>query len=401
MNNLKLKIFCTLTLSICLLYANGQFICNVSNRSNVVSNSANYEFSGLAYHTEINTFFMPLDDPIGGYYIRGYDAENADEFNVGLEGSISNPDFEGLTYLEGNYFALVDETSRVIYFLEYINDFANRRFKILSSHNTGISLFDNDGLEGLSYNPHNNTLYAVREMDYRLYSIPLDLPNNNFEGEIKLNEISNVQLPENLFNGACASGIFHLGKNFDANNPLSNNILVLSHELKKVFEFELVLNAGNNLTSNSINYINQTTINSEPQAEGIVVVDNAIYIASEKQSGGLSQYTVKYENESCSDSDPYTSNDTVDEFCNCVGVQEQICPPYAVLPINANNENDLQSEYVSSFFVVTATSNEFNPIDVVVRNNQAVDLKGCDITLNGGFVVEAGGILNATIDPCE
>lgn len=408
MNINYLRILCIILLcNSYAIYIQAQYICNVSSRFNILDNTLEYEYSGLAYYPKENIFFMPLDDPINGAFIRAYDTNNGDEFDVGLEYAdelainFIDPDFEGLTYLEQDYFVLIDETAKKIHFLEYNNDIHNPKFTVLSSNSTDIELFEGDGLEGISYNPHTKTLYTVREMDYRLYSIPLNLPTNNSNWGINLSAMTSVQLPENLFGGSCASGIYNLGKNFIGNNPLSNNILVVSHQLQSVFEFELILDANNGLTNNSINFIKQTPISLEPQAEGIVALNNVIYITSEESDGGLSSYTVNYENESCDDGDPFTSNDTVDEFCNCLGMQEQICPIAVTVPLNANNQTELENEYVSSFFVITETSNNSIPVDVIVKEDDAVNLKGCDITLYGGFVVEAGGTLNATIDPCQ
>lgn len=400
----KSKIICALVFWFCASNVNAQFICNLGNKDNIIGNSSEYEYSALAYHPTLELFFLALDDPIDSNpdtYIRGYNPNYNEDFDVALIGNYNNPDFEGLTYLEEDYFALIDESSRRLYFLEYDNDFQNPKFTIINTQFlANIQLNDGDGLEGLTYHSDINTLYAVRETDYRLYSIPIELSNNSLT--VKQNEITNVQLPASLFGGGCASGIYHLSKNYSTNHPLANNILVISHELSKVFEFELTLGVDNKLTSNSLDFISEATLNQQPQAEGIVVVDSHIYIASEELGGGLSRYAVKSVNDNCDDGDPNTINDMFDEFCNCTGTAEPACKAVAFVPLNANNQTTLANEYVSSQSIFTNTGNDLaKPIDVIVRATEELSLKSCAINLQEGFVVEAGAALNITIDPCQ
>jgi len=60
----------------------------------------------------------------------------------------------------------------------------------------------------------------------------------------------------------------------------------------------------------------------------------------------------------------------------------------------------LQNLYESSETIETAVVRPIG-VDVVIRNEESVNLKSGFIKLNEGFAVEAGGCLNAEIEPCE
>jgi len=240
---------------------------------------------------------MPLDDPNSqGIHFIGYDVNGTESFNVGLsdpDSFITKDDFEGLTYLEEDYFVLVEEKESKIYFLEYIiPSSGNPYFVVLSGHNTNIRQSmadDKDGLEGISYNPHTNRLFVIREKaNIELFSIPITLPNADFKGDINEAQKSSVIIPIQ----GDGAGLFHLAKIFPSSNEKSNNILIVNEANMEIWEFKLILDSNGNLFSASLSDGNKTEIPNEPQPEGIVVYDNTIYIASEKAGGGLSSYKI-------------------------------------------------------------------------------------------------------------
>jgi len=131
-------------------------------------------------------------------------------------------------------------------------------------------------------------LFFVREhFDRELFTAKVILPSSNTPGSI--GAISSVLLPNQYFNepvycnGSAqnndASGLYHLGQNFDSDSPFANHILILSEGNKKIIEFEIDVNASNAIT---LNYVSEQFILNEAQPEGIAVVNNQIYIASEQ-----------------------------------------------------------------------------------------------------------------------
>jgi len=232
---------------------------------------------------------MPLDAPISiankARYFVGYDEDGTIFYPTFSNISqLADNDLEGLTYLEEDYFILVEEDRNDIYFLEYNKQ--NEEFEILSRYYTGINLGStSDGLEGISYDPHTKLLFLVREhQQTELFSIPIVLPNANSDGAINILGKQSVVLPSTVFtdNNANtdndASGLFHFGKIVDSSSQLSNNLLILSEGLKKVVEFDVTFDAGNNL---AISYIDEYPLPLENQPEGITVYDGKIYVAGE------------------------------------------------------------------------------------------------------------------------
>lgn len=283
-------------------FMSAQFLCDVDSRQVIYQTGVNEEYSGLAYSKANQVFLMPLDDVIGGYHIKGYDLSTNQPFNVGING-LTDDDLEGITYLEGNYFAIVEENKNSLYFYEYNN--ATKQLILKNEVLTNIPLgtnIDQDGLEGITYNPHTKRLFFVREHFGReLFTAKVTLPTNVSPGSI--GAISSILLPEQYFNDPAycngvaqnkdASGLHHLGQNFDSNSPFANHMLILSEGNKKIVEFEIFVNASNTIT---LNYVGEEFILNEAQPEGITVVDNQIYIASERGCNlanvSLSSYSI-------------------------------------------------------------------------------------------------------------
>jgi len=404
-----------------------QLICDMGDRDRFISEIPTIpsgdiftENSGLAYHPKENILIVILDKPVNfevvpSYitrHILGYNFDKDEDENKPFPIHISNfsdfmdinyTDFEGITHLKDNYFALVEESENKIYFLEYRpNDY---EFKVLSTHLTGIPVVEgSEGLNDIAYDPHTKRLYLVNEVDSRLYSIEVNqLPGPDSSAMIgQYKGGSNFDIVPNDFNSTdglnSAAGLFHLGQIYPANHPLSNNLLVVNWNNPQIMlEIEVSLDNDDNLYDQSINLIKRvnfdTAEKNEPKPQSIVVIDNAIYIGSDSviSDGGVSRYIIKSVYDRCED-----DINIYNEACECIA-----CP--SKLWVNTNGYTDdysLTDSYESSEFIETVVTNT-SEVDVVIHENEVVDLKSDHIKLNEGFKVESGACLNATIESCK
>lgn len=274
------------------------------------------EYSDLAYHPDEELLFMPLDDATNNtpnsdlfaddafmHSIRMLDLTNLVEYAVELKNMPASfaSDFEGLTYLYGNYFALVEENTRKVYFLEY--EIINKELVYISSANltADTNAYDSDpnsdpddGIEGLSYNPYTNMLYVIFEkrpmllFEFQINSAP-DLSNLTLTKTKELDLYAKLKALNNQAKFTDAAAIFHLGNAFPQDNELSERILILSEQSKKIMEMDMDGNIYGNLMS----------LPAEIQPEGIVYVEDKIIIASEAEGGNnnsnnlasISEYT--------------------------------------------------------------------------------------------------------------
>jgi len=383
------RLSCTVFTILALINSNtyAQVLCNLGDREILQASSSNYEFSGLTYHSERKIFFMPLDDPItNNVHIVGYNDNNifSTPFQNGT--ALKDNDLEGLTYLEEDYFILLEEDKNELYFLEYLPN--SQAFKILSSHLTGIPL-DNrdiekpDGLEGVSYDPHTKRLYLVREhFPTELFSLPITLPGPNSVGSINTFQISQVILPDSIFSDNDSStnndavGLFHLGKVVTSDSQLADNLLVLSEGLKKVVEFDLILDQENKIID--LNYVGESSLDMENQPEGIAVYNNQLYIASEGDNSitaTISRYNLGYDITSCTQ---------FDSNCACICEDEVFTQPISGL------------FYHEAPTKIEARSNNIIQAEAHVSYNS-----GSKIFLKPGFKALEGSRFRAYIDGCR
>jgi len=368
---------------------NAQILCDLGSREVQLNKPASYEFSGLAsYNSERNIFFTPVDDPIavGGNTINIVGHINGEVFYpviinqelLKVNSSDNKNDLEGLTYLGNEYFVLVEERTNYIYFLEY-ND-TRVEFEIISRHDTGISQSfndDGDGLEGITYDPHTQHLYLVREeFDIELFAIPILPPGPNSNGSIDISRISNRILPSSLSD---AAGLFHLGKVTDSNSELSNNLLILSENSKLVIEFDLTLDEANGLII--IEEVSRSFLNLENQPEGIAVYNNELYIASEGDNSiqaTLSKYSLGIDVSTCIE---------FDTNCNCI---RYYC------------QDKIFTEPIAGEFYHEAPNRiEGKTNNVIPRDANVVYNSGDKVFLKLGFRASKGSYFRAYIDGCS
>jgi len=269
------------------------------------------EYSDLAYYSNGSNrmLFMPLDDAItnepdndGAAYvpgetfhvIRAYDLNEDAEYIITLANMpsgflIHKADLEGMTHLDGNYFAIIDEDTRVIYFLEY--DYGRKELSYVSSYNVSnetaayVSSEDH-GIEGLSYNHNLKKLYLVSEGNFQdrdiiifeldfTYSAGFTNPELTKSREFNLSEKLKAYNYENLFKDAAA--IYHLSKAFPDGSKSADRFLVLSQESEKILEMDM----------EGTFYGTLTDVGGEFQPEGIAFVDidntKKIVLANEGQ----------------------------------------------------------------------------------------------------------------------
>lgn len=420
-----------------------QFICDVEQNRNwfyQVEFDDDEEFSGLAYHPQLKILFMPLDQPIcatdpnignkaictekrtdctedaqnencneTSIYMKAFNLKEKTAFNVlfskATEDLLTDCDFEGITHLKEDYFALLEEDENKIYFLQYKPN--EQQFEVLSGHKTGIApiegLLANDpcftyGLAGITYNPNTGRIYVVEEEKREshrgplLYSVPIVLPGE----QLPDGSISNGIVNESFLNSSVSlgyiknmprtTGLSHLGKIYPVNHPLANHILVSFFATssfpvtRKIVEFKISLDSNNDLAESllpkiELDFNKVKTINGEvePKPEGIVVAENTIYAVSEWY--GLSSYNIS----SCTlvDCEPNVLLEAIDT------------DPLAVVKLS----------YESSELIETKVTNSRLP-DVVVKEKEVIDLRSNHITLNPGFKVEASSACLAEIEPC-
>jgi len=421
-----------------------QFTCDISERNwfyrvEVEEGIPNdKEFSGLAYHPERDILFIPICAPIPdlmgvanismkGYNVNpeaynDFDVVGNNDFDVRFldkNGLLKGTDFEGMTHLKDDYFALLEEGESKIYFLKYKPN--DKQFEVLRAQLIGIEpikkeLIDGSiisfGFGGITYDPNTSRLYVIQEYERKLYSASLVWP-----GELLADSSANLgddNIPPTPYH--LATGLFHFGQIYPENHPLANNILVTSFidppaRTQTMIEFKISLDQNNDLSLlkliKEINFEDIKRVNDkdikpinagvEYKPEGIVVTENTIYVVSEWT--GLSSYSKKSISDMCTDG--YYIYDEANKECKCV-----TCPSELWINTNAYNVNEEEDDmslsglYESVESIETVVTNS-SIVDVIIRNNEAVNLKSDHIILNEGFKVEAGACLNATIDPCE
>lgn len=247
-------------------------------------NLSGVEYSDLAYYQAGNKkmLFMPLDDAItnmpdnnGASYISGavphniraYDLDNDIEYTITLNNmpasfNLGNADFEGMTHMKDDdfvgedYFAVIDEVTRVVYFLEYSD--TDKQLNYINSYDISgeTSSYAGTfkyGIEGLSYNPHLNKLYAVSEgflnnndhYEHDIIIFELDVISNPYLTNLQLVKSREINLSDRMRNLARepffkdAAAIFHLGKVFPSGSESANRFLVLSQQSKKILEMDM------------------------------------------------------------------------------------------------------------------------------------------------------------------
>lgn len=113
--------------------------------------------SGIAFNPDTNSLFVVEDSPT---LIHEIDFKGEILRTITL---IGMDDIEAITYLGKNRFAIAEESSSTIYFIYIKPTTKEIHKKSTASIVLNVSNSNNEGLEGLAYDPENKCLYAVKE----------------------------------------------------------------------------------------------------------------------------------------------------------------------------------------------------------------------------------------------
>lgn len=255
-----------------------------------VKNGPNgYETSALTYSLRRPGNYTTVDDDGRGF--TDYQ-DNFSKNQTFPNTPFAGEDYEGLTYLYNNYFAMVEEREDYLIFLEFNYNNQSEVTSItevntLFMNNSFIS-GNNDGWEGLTYNPKNNKLYLAKEYN-PTYLFETSLPSgNNFTGSVNLTQPFNINntswVPTDV------SGLFHLSLDLAVSaTPAGNHILILSQEDDKIFEVDM---DGNLISEKEFNMagVFGSVANGKFKAEGITFQKGDIWIASDTDIGSPGRY---------------------------------------------------------------------------------------------------------------
>jgi uncharacterized protein YjiK len=198
--------------------------------------------SGITFNPDSNTLFIVQDSPtiiheinFSGNVLRSITLKNMD-------------DVEGITHLGGDRFAIIEESSSIIYFLSI-----KKETTIIDKKDCATMKLDiegnNYGIEGITYDAHNKCLYVIKEKKpkkiLRIYigsekvEVPFDLESINISD---------------------AAGIVI--------DPRSGHLLILSEESKCIIECTI---EGKELARLSL-YENQANLKRDfKKPEGITI----------------------------------------------------------------------------------------------------------------------------------
>ncbi len=217
------------------------------------------DLSGVTYNPLTNTLFMItnknakiFETDLSGGFIRRITLNN---FN----------DPESIAHIDGNTFAITEERlGRVLYISISSNTSSLNLNNMPYTQLPGIS--NNEGLEGVTYNPDTESYYAVKEKSPRRLF--------RYNGtSISPNLLPTCEIQANSFGMSDVSDVFHLAMPSGLSNlEVSDKILILSDESNRAVEIDDNCNLYSTLFLPS----------SGTQHEGITMDNNGtIYVVSE------------------------------------------------------------------------------------------------------------------------
>lgn len=218
--------------------------------------------SGLSYNFDTDTLFAVVNNPT---FIVEMDKSGQELRKIDLKGF---DDTEGLVYLGGGRFAIVEEEHRGV----VIVDIDESTEYLLRHHGQGLSFVfshkKNKGFEGVAYNPFDGSLFVVNEKQPRaLYRIDGAVAQSSNAVSIS----SPWSMEENSLDNKDLSGL-----HFHAH---SGNLLLLSDDSKSITETSL---SGNVISRLSLKSGRSGLDDAIPQAEGITMdAEGNLYVLSE------------------------------------------------------------------------------------------------------------------------
>jgi len=226
--------------------------------------------SGITYNPLTNTLFIAQNDPttvyettLSGDLLRTITLTGFD-------------DTEGIVHLGGTQYAVTEERVGKITTININASTLNVNHSNASVQQLPGIWSGNDGLEGVSYNPTNNTIHTLKERTSKAYysfsKSASPLTNSNVTEPCGANPFSTL---------SDLAGTHHLGLTTLPNLNVSTHTLILSENSKRLIEIDgncaqksqLLLSAGG---------ANGTLNTAIPQPEGVTMDNNGnLYIISE------------------------------------------------------------------------------------------------------------------------
>jgi uncharacterized protein YjiK len=218
--------------------------------------------SGLTFSPITQTLFVVFNRPAK---IVEIDVKGIVKRNITLDGF---SDTEGITYISGNKFAVVEEKRGTISIFEITRDTTIVHRSTSEIITVDSTIAGNKGLEGVTYDPVSGFFYVVKEKNPRKiykFSWPIEqdgLPKITHPWNIKQQSLSLKD----------TSGLYF--------HPGSGNLLLLSDESSSVVEATV---DGKELSRLTLKKGDETGLRRNiPQAEGITMDNNGtLFICSE------------------------------------------------------------------------------------------------------------------------
>ena len=246
------------------------------------------EVSAVTYNPDTDTLFVLGDGGTSVVQVTKT-GQLIDSMTLAPGGSPQGTDFydpEGLTYVGGGKFVLVEERYRQANLFTYVpNTTLTRSGAQTVKLGTTIG---NIGIEGISYDPLTNGFIAVKETQPEgIFQTGID-----FAAGTATNGSATTENSTNLFNPALA-GLADFADVFALSNlpslsgqPDFNNLLILSQESGKIVEIDRSGNVASSLTIVS-DPGNPLSV-PDQQHEGLTVDrDGNLYVVSENGGGDI------------------------------------------------------------------------------------------------------------------
>lgn len=237
------------------------------------------EVSGFTNHEKRSGTFVGVEDSGSDLLFHTLDFNSNSTYPIS---NFAGSDFEGITYLHNDYFVIMEERFGYLHFIKFI--YNNLTLTNVTLENT-ITLNDplisgqNDGFEGVTYNPVSGKMYASKEYN-PVTLFEFDLPDApNFSGSPTLSKPFDIN--QVSWTPQDASGLYHLGLNKALSaTKAGEHLLILSKHSKAIYETDLNGNLISQLDFD-ISGILGSIVGSEFKAEGITFHDGIIWVAED------------------------------------------------------------------------------------------------------------------------
>lgn len=357
------------------------------------SDRIGYESSAFTNH-ERRGDYITIDD--SGTEIVSY----ANDFNsiVGMPiNNVSGSDYEGISYLYDDYFAIVEERLDQLTFFKfnYSNGGILQSINPIITHNLNNAFITgaNNGYEGITYNPRSQKMYLIKEYnDKKIFE--LDAPQApNFNQSINLTEPFNLE--QVSWSPDDVAGLYHMSLNhaFSA-TPAGEHILLLSQESYTIYEIDLNGNLISQLPFDLSGILGSYT-NGFFQPEGITYKDGVIWIACEGSNSDPAKY---FGYKSFGYEPPYAATNSLVYSKNSINGTQLTVPACALdngteycWKVTGYTANGLASESMYHSFFVQASSSACTSCPLNVIHTQGS-------TLINNLDYEASNLIQSNLD---